>query len=101
MGSARPVERGFSPLDEELALLPGSLTPSLVEDLVLLGSWMPFAAAAKLVRHFRKVEVSEPTVRRATEQSGAAYVEVQTAQVAELEQELPYPQAQLWGLPGL
>jgi len=55
----------------------------------LLGSWMPFAGAAQLVGHFRKVTVSEATVRRVTEKSGEAYVEVQTAQVAVLEQELP------------
>ena len=80
---------GFSPLDEELELEPGGLTPSLAEDLVLLGSWMPFAGAAQLIGHFRKVEVSEATMRRATEKSGEAYVELQTAQVAVLEQELP------------
>ena len=81
--------RGFFPLDEELELEPGGLTPSLAEDLVLLGSWMPFAGAAQLIGHFRKVAVSEATVRRATEKSGEAYVEVQTAQVVVLEQELP------------
>ncbi len=80
---------GFSPLDEELGLLPGSLTPSLVEDMVRLGSWMPFAEVAKMIAHFRKVEVSASTVRRATEKSGEAYVELQTAQVEALEEELP------------
>jgi len=83
------VGRGFSPLDEELGLLPGSLTPSLVEDLVRLGSWMPFTEGAKLIGHFRKVAVSEATVCRATEQSGEAYVELQTAQVETLEKEMP------------
>ena len=69
MGSAPPAGRGFSPLDEELGLLPGSLTPSLVEDMVRLGSWMPPDAigVAKLIGHFRKVAVSSATVRRATE----------------------------------
>jgi hypothetical protein len=87
--SARPAGRGFSPLDEELELGPGGLTPNLAEDMVLLGSWMPFAEAAKLMGHFRKVGVSASTVRRATEKSGEAYVEVQTAQVEVLEEELP------------
>jgi hypothetical protein len=49
---------------------------------------MPFAEAAKLIGHFRKVAVSEATVRRATERSGAAYVGLQTAQVEALEKEL-------------
>jgi len=83
------VGPGFFPLDEELELEPGGLTSSLAEDLVLLGSWMPFAGTAQLAGHFRKVTVSEATVRRATEKSGEAHVEVQTAQVAVLEQELP------------
>ena len=89
MGCARPVGPGFFPLDEELGLQAGSLTPSLVEDLVRLGSWMPFAEAGKLVGHFRKVVVSAATVRRTTEKSGEAYVDLQTRQVAELERELP------------
>lgn len=54
---------------------------------------MPFGEAAKLMGHFRRVDVSEATVRRATEQSGAAYIAVQRAQVAELELELlPSPE---------
>ena len=80
--------RGFFPLDEELGLLPGSLTPSMVEDLALLGSWAPFGQAAKLVGHFRKVEVSEATARRATEKSGRVYVELQTEEVEGLEAEM-------------
>lgn len=86
---APPVGRDFFPLDEELELEPGALTPNLAEDMVLLGSWMPFAAAAQLIGHFRRVVVSEATVRRATEKSGQAYVELQTAQVDILEKEMP------------
>ncbi len=72
-----------------MELEPGSLTPNLGEDMVQLGSWMPFAAAVQLIGHFRKVAVSEATVRRATERSGATYVELQTAQVETLEKEMP------------
>jgi hypothetical protein len=32
------VEQGFSPLDEELALLPGALTPRMRESLVRLSN---------------------------------------------------------------
>jgi hypothetical protein len=79
----------FSPLDDELELLPGELTPSLVEGLVRLGAWLPFRPAAALLGHFHQVTVSEATARRRTEQAGAAYVAVQEAQVAALERELP------------
>ena len=80
--------RGFPPLDEELGLLSGPLAPSLVEDLALLGSWMPFGRAAKNVGHFRKIEVSEATGRRVAEKSGQAYVEMQTEQAKRLEAEI-------------
>ena len=51
MPAARPAAPGFSPLDEELALLPGALTPSLQEGVVRLGSWLPFARAAELLAY--------------------------------------------------
>jgi hypothetical protein len=91
MGSAHSVGQAFFPLDDELALLPGTLTPSLQEDLVRLGSWMPFGRAAQELKHFRQVDVSRPTVERLTEAAGAAYVAYQTAEVERIEQALPVP----------
>ena len=44
-GSAPLAAGNVFPLDEELELLPGRLTPGLDEILVRLGSWMPFAQA--------------------------------------------------------
>lgn len=82
---------GFFPLDDELALLPGALTPSLQEDLVRLGVWMPFGRAAQELAHFRRTVVSRPTAERLTEAAGAAYVAWQTAEVARIERELPPP----------
>ena len=49
---------------------------------------MPFAQAAKLLAHFREIEVSEATARRVTEQSGQALVELQTEQAEALEAEM-------------
>ena len=89
MPCARPVRSGFFPLDEELALLPGQLTPRLQQSVVRLGSWLPFAQAAEALQFFMGVQVSEPTVRRVTERSGAAYITVQTAAVETIEQTLP------------
>ena len=89
MRCAPAARRGFSPLDEELELLPGHLTPSLVEGLVRLGTWLPFEPAAAMLASFTKVAVSEGTARRRTEQAGAAYEAVQTAEVERLERELP------------
>lgn len=42
-----------------------------------------------MIAHFTRVDLSAPTVRRNTEKSGAAYVAVQTEQVASLERDTP------------
>ena len=49
MPAARSARPGFSPLDEELGLLPGTLTPALQEGVVRLGAWVPFARAAEFL----------------------------------------------------
>jgi hypothetical protein len=87
------VRRGFFPLDEELQLLAGHLTPSLQEGLVRLGTWMPFLRAATELGFFMHVTVSEPSARRTTEAAGAAYVVVQTEAVEQIERSLPPPPA--------
>jgi hypothetical protein len=69
---------GFSPLDEELGLLPGSLTPTQHEHLVHLATWMPFARAAELLERLIGVQVSATTARRLTEAAGATLDHVQT-----------------------
>jgi hypothetical protein len=81
----------LSPLDEELALLPGPWTPSLPERAVRLGAWVPFPQAPPLLTHFTRTTVSEPTLRRKTEQAGAASVAVQTSAVEALERAAPEP----------
>lgn len=79
------MERGFSPLDEELGLLPGPWSPHLQEHLARLGARLPFAQAAAEFTAFTRSPVSETTVRRHTEAAGAAAVAVQTAAVERLE----------------
>jgi hypothetical protein len=81
MEPVRIVRQVFFPLDEELALQAGTLTPKHQEHLAHLGSWMPFARAAQMLEALLGVQVSEPTVRRGTERAGAVYECQQTAQV--------------------
>jgi len=85
------VESGFSPLDAELELLPGGLSATLAEGLTRLAAWMPFAQAAEQLAFFWGVRLDAATVRRQAEAAGAAYVEVQTAEVERLEREAPEP----------
>jgi hypothetical protein len=87
------VGPGFSPLDEELALVPGQLTPLMRESLARLGTWMPFGRAVQELAHFMAVDVGVSTARRATEAAGAAYEALQTAEVEVLEREMPPPPA--------
>jgi hypothetical protein len=79
----------FFPLDEELALLPGTLSPWLQEALVRLGTWLPFGQAAQALAFFTRVEVSESSVRRQTEAAGAVAVALQETEVIRLEVERP------------
>ena len=72
---------GFSPLDDELALLPSRYTPHVHEAVVRLGAWMPFAEAAAILDHLLGVQVTADTVRRHTEAAGDAHVALQTAEV--------------------
>lgn len=83
--------QGFFPLDEELALLPGALTPSLQADLVRLGTRMSFRGVVQELAYLKHVTLSEANVRRHTEQAGAAYVALQTEQVERLERTTPLP----------
>jgi hypothetical protein len=87
--AARPAGPVFFPLDEELQLLPGPLSPPLQEDLVRLSTWMPFERAATELAHFTRVAVSDTSVRHHTEVAGAAYVAVQTAELERLERARP------------
>ena len=80
---------GFFPLDEQLALLPGKLTPQLHGWLVRLSAWMPFARAAELLTEFTRVPISEATARRLTHAAGAAAVVLQTAEVERIERDYP------------
>ena len=89
MASARNAKRVFSPLDEELALLPGQLTPVLQDHLAHLGTWMPFAHAAQLSSQFFRVSVSESSAQRLTEAIGIAYEAVQVAEVERIERDWP------------
>jgi hypothetical protein len=56
-----------------------------------VGTWLPFGRASAEVARLTGVQVPESTLRRLTEGAGRAYERVQTAQVAQLEQEAPPP----------
>jgi hypothetical protein len=89
MRYARPAEGGFFPLDEELGLLPGSLSPYTHENLVRLGAWMPFEKASGLLSDILGVKVSKSMGERYTEAAGAAYVAIQTEEADKVEKQPP------------
>ena len=85
------MERRFSPLDEELGLLPGSLTPNIMQHVTRLGARMPFADVTTELHALVGVDISEPTARRHAQAAGAAYVALQTAETDTLEEKMPPP----------
>lgn len=86
------MEPGFSPLDEELELLPGRLSPTLHNVVARLGAAMPFRQVQAIVQLVGRVPISVSTICRVTEQAGAALVAVEDAQVREIERgSLPWP----------
>jgi len=89
MAFVRSAGKGFFPLDEELELLPGMLTPHGHECLVRLSSWMPFSKAAEMLEDFMGMRVSKGISRRYTEAAGAAYEQMQNEEVERLEKAMP------------
>lgn len=85
--------RSFSPLDEELRLVPGMLTPALMEQVVYAASLASFEHARALVGKLCRVTVSEASVRRRTYVAGKAAVDLEAAFVRKLEQDYPKPTA--------
>ena len=89
MEPALSVGEAFFPLDEELGLVSGGLTPRGEQTLVRLASWMPYAPAQEMLEDLVGVRVSKATARRATLATGTAALAVCEAEVERLKQELP------------
>lgn len=79
----------FFPLDDELGLGAGSVSPFLHEAIARLGTWMPFERVPAELSFFTHTSVSIETARRLTEGAGAALVTAETQEVERLERELP------------
>jgi hypothetical protein len=85
------VGLGFSPLDEELGLLPGALTPTLQGHLSRLGSRLSFAEAASELGYLKGVRVAASSARRRTETDGAVYAARQDAAAVRMLADPPPP----------
>jgi hypothetical protein len=85
MGCVWTVVTVFFPLDDELELLPGKLTPSGQERLVKLSSYVPFENAVELFEDFTGIKVSQDVGRRHTEEAGAVYEELQKEEAGEIQ----------------
>ena len=83
MEPAPSVGEAFFPLDDELGLLSGGLTPRGEETLARLASWMPYASAQELLQDLLGIQVSLATARRATLATGQAALAVWEEEVAE------------------
>ena len=74
------MEQVFFPLDEQLNLQPGSLTPLQLDHLVNFATFQSFDKAAKMMLKHHGVSVSASTSRRQTEDLGSSAEFVQNEQ---------------------
>lgn len=79
--------RVFSPLDEELGLLAGKVSPALAANVARLGASLPFAQVKRLLASLSGVQLSVSTIRRVAVELGAAAVAVEESAVQVLEEE--------------
>ena len=89
MEPAPLVGEAFFPLDEQLGLVSGGLTPRAEEMLVRLATWMPYAQAQELLSDLVGIQVSKATTRRATLHTGQAALGLDETEEERLKQELP------------
>src|SRR6266496_519621 len=89
MAPAPRAGEAFFPLDEQLGLLTGGLTPRAEETLVRLATWMPYAQAQELLQDLLGIQVSKATARRATLSTGQAQLALDEAEEERLKQEVP------------
>ncbi len=82
MGPVLRVGSAFFPLDEELGLVNGGLTPRGEETLTRLSTWMPYESARELLQDLLGMRVSKASARRAA-------LAVWEEEVERLEQEAP------------
>ena len=75
----------FSPLDEELGLLPGKYTPKLQAALSRWGAKLPFREAVEEIAYGYGTQVGEATLRRVTYETGRAAEQLEQAVVNDLE----------------
>lgn len=89
MASVPSVATAFFPLDEELGLLPGHLTPTLHSWLVRLSAALPFAAAAAFLSEVTHTSLSEGSAQRLTYAAGTTLVAQQTHAANQIVTEMP------------
>src|SRR2546423_808933 len=89
MEPAPLVGEAFFPLDEQLELPAGGLTPRAEETLVRLATWMPYAQAQELLSDLVGIGVSKATARRATLDTGQAALARDEAEEERLKREVP------------
>lgn len=63
--------KGEAPLDHQVGVQAGQVTPALAELLALAGVEVAFEEATRLVEHFLLIQVSDNTIRKETERFGA------------------------------
>jgi hypothetical protein len=83
------VARGFSPLDEQLGLLPPGYSPFMIEAMVRLGLRLPYGQVADELSRLFGVSVSADTVNRLVNTAADVQLTIEQRELERLEQEAP------------
>ena len=75
--------KGIALLDERMGLKAGDITPSLAEILALEGVSTPFEEAARKMEKTLLIQISDNTVRKATENFGHLQAEMEAEWIAQ------------------
>ena len=79
--------KGKAPLDEELGLEPGEVTPGLARLLALAGSGLPFGESTDWIKEFLLLELSANTIRKETQGFGQYQVDCEEKLKAQCQDE--------------
>jgi hypothetical protein len=76
--SCPSCHKGGAPLDHQVGVKPGQVTPGLAELIALAGVEVAFEEATRLIERFLLVQVSDNTIRKETERFGTLQQERET-----------------------
>ena len=70
-------QKGKSPRDEQMGIVPGAVTAGLARLIGLIGVETAYEEASRMVKELLLIEISDNTIRKETEQFGKIQAEIE------------------------